>query len=164
VAGGAEIALIPELPFDGDRLTKFIKDGERRGQRSLVAVVAEGARAKTGRQIRRQTSTGDSRLGGIGAYVESLIATRTGRETRSCVLGHLQRGGSPGAFDRVIGQQFGVRAVELAADGMFGRMVSYRFGSVTDVALADAVNRRRVVSEDSQILRHARALGIFLGE
>jgi 6-phosphofructokinase 1 len=80
------------------------------------------------------------------------------------VLGHLQRGGSPGAFDRVIGQQFGVRAVELAADGMFGRMVSYRFGSVTDVALADAVNRRRVVSEDSQILRHARALGIFLGE
>ena len=164
VAGGAEIALIPELPFDGDRLTKFIKDGERRGQRSLVAVVAEGARAKTGRQIRRQTSTGDSRLGGIGAYVESLIATRTGRETRSCVLGHLQRGGSPGAFDRVIGQQFGVRAVELATDGMFGRMVSYRFGSVTDVALADAVNRRRVVSEDSQILRHARALGIFLGE
>jgi 6-phosphofructokinase 1 len=164
VAGGAEIALIPELPFDGDRLTKFIKDGERRGQRSLVAVVAEGARAKTGRQIRRQTSTGDSRLGGIGAYVESLIATRTGRETRSCVLGHLQRGGSPGAFDRVIGQQFGVRAVELAADGMFGRMVSYRFGSVTDVALADAVNRRRVVSEESQILRHARALGTFLGE
>ena len=164
VAGGADIALIPELPFDGDRLAKFIKDSERRGQRSLVAVVAEGARAKAGRQIRRQTSTGDSRLGGIGAYVESLVATRTGRETRSCVLGHLQRGGAPGAFDRVIGQQFGVRAVELAADGMFGRMVSYRFGSVTDVALADAVNRRRTVSPDSQILRHARALGLFLGD
>ena len=80
------------------------------------------------------------------------------------MLGHLQRGGAPGAFDRVIGQQFGVRAVELAADGMFGRMVSYRFGSVTDVALADAVNRTRTVSEESQILRHARALGIFLGE
>ena len=164
VAGGAEIALLPELPFDGDRLAKFVKDAERRGQRSLVAVVAEGARAKTGRQIRRQTATGDSRLGGIGSYVESLIAARTGRETRSCVLGHLQRGGPPGSFDRVIGQQFGVRAVELAADGMFGRMVSYRFGSVTDVALADAVNRRRTVSEESQILRHARALGIFLGE
>lgn len=164
VAGGAEIALIPELPFDGDHLAKFIKDSERRGPRSLVAVVAEGARAKAGRQIRRQTSTGDSRLGGIGAYVESLVATRTGRETRSCVLGHLQRGGAPGAFDRVIGQQFGVRAVELAADGMFGRMVSYRFGSVTDVALADAVNRRRTVSPESQILRHARALGLFLGE
>ena len=164
VAGGAEIALIPEVPFDGDRLAKFVKESERRGHRSLVAVVAEGARAKTGRQIRRQTSTGDSRLGGIGAYVESLIATRTGRETRSCVLGHLQRGGAPGAFDRVIGQQFGVRAVELAADGMFGRMVSYRFGSVTDVALADAVNRRRTVSPDHQILRHARALGLFLGD
>jgi 6-phosphofructokinase 1 len=145
-------------------LARFIKESERRGQRSLIAVVAEGARAKAGRQIRRQTSTGDSRLGGIGTYVESLIAARTGRETRSCVLGHLQRGGAPGAFDRVIGQQFGVRAVELAADGMFGRMVSYRFGSVTDVALADAVNRPRTVSEESQILRHARALGIFLGE
>ena len=164
VAGGAEIALLPEWPFDGDRLARFIKESERRGQRSMIAVVAEGARAKAGRQIRRQTSTGDSRLGGIGAYVESLIAARTGRETRSCVLGHLQRGGAPGAFDRVIGQQFGVRAVELAADGMFGRMVSYRFGLVTDVALADAVNRPRTVSEESQILRHARALGIFLGE
>jgi 6-phosphofructokinase 1 len=64
----------------------------------------------------------------------------------------------------VLGQQFGVRAVELAADGMFGRMVSYRFGSVTDVALADAVGRRRSVAPDSQILRHAHALGIFLGE
>jgi 6-phosphofructokinase len=164
VAGGADLALIPELPFDGDLLAKFVKETDRRGQRSLVAVVAEGARAKTGRQIRRQTSTGDSRLGGIASYVESLVAARTGRETRSCVLGHLQRGGAPGAFDRVLGQQFGVRAVELAADGMFGRMVSYRFGSVTDVALADAVNRRRTVSPDSQILRHARALGIFLGE
>jgi 6-phosphofructokinase 1 len=164
VAGGADLALIPEVPFDGDLLAKFVKETDRRGQRSLVAVVAEGARAKTGRQIRRQTSTGDSRLGGIASYVESLVAARTGRETRSCVLGHLQRGGAPGAFDRVLGQQFGVRAVELAADGMFGRMVSYRFGSVTDVALADAVNRRRTVSPDSQILRHARALGIFLGE
>lgn len=164
VAGGADIALIPEVPFDGDLLAKFVKEADRRGQRSLVAVVAEGARARSGRQIRRQTSTGDSRLGGIASYVESLVAARTGRETRSCVLGHLQRGGAPGAFDRVIGQQFGVRAVELAADGMFGRMVSYRFGSVTDVALADAVNRRRTVSPDSQILRHARALGIFLGE
>jgi 6-phosphofructokinase 1 len=164
VAGGAEVALLPEIPFDADRLAKFVKDSERRGQRSLVAVVAEGARAKAGRQIRRQTSTGDSRLGGIGNYVETLIATRTGRETRCCVLGHVQRGGPPTAFDCVLGQQFGVRAVELAADGMFGRMVSYRFGSVTDVALADAVNRRREVGPESQILRHARALGLYLGE
>lgn len=164
VAGGAEIALIPEIPFDGDALVRLVKEADRRGQRSFVAVVAEGARAKTGRQIRRQTSTGDSRLGGIGAHVESLVAARTGRETRSCPLGHLQRGGPPTAFDRVLGQQFGVRAVELAADGMFGRMVSYRFGSVTDVALADAVGRRRSVAPDSQILRHAHALGLFLGE
>lgn len=164
LAGGADIALLPELPFDPDRVTKFVRDAERRGQRSVVAVVAEGARAKTGRQIRRQTSTGDSRLGGIGNHVESLIAGRTGRETRCVTLGHVQRGGAPTAFDRVLGQQFGVRTVELAADGMFGRMVSYRFGSVTDVALADAVNRRREVGVDSQILRHARALGLCLGD
>lgn len=164
IAGGADIVLLPEIPFDGDLLCKFIRETERRGQRSLVAVVAEGSRAKTGRQIRRQTSTGDSRLGGIGNYVESLVGGRTGRETRTCTLGHLQRGGPPTAFDRVLGQQFGVRAVELAVDGMFGRMVSYRFGSVTDVALADAVNRRRIVAPDTQILRHARALGIFLGD
>lgn len=164
IAGSAEMVLLPEIPFESDRVTKFIKDSERRGARSIVVVAAEGARAKSGRQIRRQTSTGDSRLGGIGAYVESLIAARTGRETRSCVLGHLQRGGAPGTFDRVLGQQFGVRAVELAAEEMFGRMVSYRFGSITDVALADAVNRRRQVSPDSQILRHARALGICLAD
>ena len=163
VAGGAEAALIPEIPFDGDQLTRFVKDVERRGLRSCVIVVAEGARAKAGRQMRRQTASGENRLGGIGGYVESVVA-RSGRETRCCVLGHLQRGGSPTAFDRVLGQQFGVRAVELVADGMFGRMVSYRFGSVTDVALADAVNRRRSVSPDSQILRHARALGLFLGD
>ncbi len=164
LAGGADIVFLPEIPFDSDLLARFVKDAERRGHRSLLAVVAEGARAKTGRQIRRQTSTGDSRLGGIGNYVESLVAARSGRETRVCALGHLQRGGSPTAFDRVLGQQFGVRAVELAREGMYGRMVSYRFGSVTDVALADAVNRRRVVSTDSQILRHARGLGIFFGD
>jgi phosphofructokinase-like protein len=163
VAGGADAALIPEIPFDADLLTRFVKDSERRGQRSAVIVVAEGARAKSGRQMRRQTASGENRLGGIGGYVESIVA-RTGRETRSTVLGHLQRGGSPTAFDRVLGQQFGVRAVELCADGMFGRMVSYRFGAVTDVALADAVNRRRSVSPESQILRHAKALGLFLGE
>jgi 6-phosphofructokinase 1 len=164
VAGGAEIALLPEVPFDGDRLAKTIRETERRGQRSVLIIAAEGARAKAGRQIRRQTPAGDSRLGGIGHYVETLIAARTGRETRTCVLGHLQRGGSPGAFDRVLGQQFGVRAVELAVDGMFGRMVSYRFGSVTDVALADAVSRRRNITPESQLLRHARALGICLGD
>ena len=163
VAGGADAALIPEIPFDADLLSRFVKETERRGQRSAIIVVAEGARAKAGRQMRRQTGSGENRLGGIGGYVESLVA-RTGRETRCSVLGHLQRGGSPTAFDRVLGQQFGVRAVELCADGMFGRMVSYRFGSVTDVALADAVNRRRSVSTDSQILRHAKALGLFLGD
>ncbi|MEI7865450.1 MAG: ATP-dependent 6-phosphofructokinase [Chthoniobacterales bacterium] len=164
VAGGADAVLLPEVPFDGDLLARFVKDAERRVQRSLIVVVAEGARAKSGRQIRKQTSSGDSRLGGIGGYVESLIATRTGRETRVCTLGHLQRGGAPTAFDRVLGQQFGVRSVELCTDGMFGRMVSYRFGSVTDVALTDAVNRRRAVLPDTQILRHARSLGIFLGD
>lgn len=164
VAGGADAVLIPEIPFDGDLLARFVKDTERRGQRSAIVVVAEGARAKSGRQIRKQTASGENRLGGIGNYVEGLVASRTGRETRSCALGHLQRGGPPTAFDRVLGLQFGVRAVELCNDGMFGRMVSYRFGSVTDVALADAVNRRRAVLPDSQILRHARALGLFLGE
>lgn len=163
VAGGADAALIPEIPFDGDLLNRFVKESERRGLRSSVIVVAEGARAKAGRQIRRQTGSGENRLGGIGGYVESVVA-RTGRETRCCVLGHLQRGGAPTAFDCVLGQQFGVRAVELFSEGMFGRMVSYRFGSVTDVALADAVNRRRCVSPDSQILRHARALALFLGD
>lgn len=163
VAGGADAALVPEIPFDSDLLARHVKESERRGARSSVIVVAEGARAKTGRQMRRQTASGENRLGGIGGYVEAVVA-RTGRETRCCVLGHLQRGGAPTAFDCVLGQQFGVRAVELLADGMFGRMVSYRFGSVTDVALADAVNRRRCLSPDSQILRHARALGLFLGD
>lgn len=164
IAGGADIILLPEIPFDSDLLVKFLKDAERRGTRSLLAVVAEGARARSGRQIRHRTSSGDSRLGGIGNFVESLIATRIGRETRCCSLGHLQRGGAPTAADRILGQQFGVHAVELVREGMFGRMVSFRFGAVTDVSLADAVNRRRAVLPESQILRHARSLGVFLGD
>ena len=163
IAGGADIALIPEVPLDSERLTQFIKKSEREGHRSLVMVIAEGTRAKSGNQIRQKTSAGDSRLGGVGHHLESLVARCTGRETRCTVLGHLQRGGTPGAFDRILGQQFGVHAVALAADGKYGRMVSYRSGEVTEVALADAVNHRRNITPQSQILGHARALGIFLG-
>ncbi len=159
LAGGAEIILLPEIPFDPERLVRLLKEAERRGARSTLIVAAEGSRPKSGRQIRRQTASGEYRLGGIGAYVESLIAPRTTRETRVCVPGHLQRGGPPSAFDRALGLQFGVRAVDLVHDGMFGRMVSYRFGMVTDVALADAVNRRRQVHPECQMLKHARALG-----
>lgn len=164
LGGGAEAILIPEIPFDPEKLARFLKDAERRGARSTIIVVAEGARPRAGRPIRRQTASGDFRLGGISSYVESLVAARTGRESRACVLGHLQRGGPPTAFDRMLGLQFGVRAVDLACDGMFGRMVSYRFGQVSDVALADAVNRRRQIVPETQVLRHARALGVCFGD
>jgi ATP-dependent phosphofructokinase / diphosphate-dependent phosphofructokinase len=141
ISGGADIILISEIPFDYDRIAAAIKARDAAGYVGTVGDVAEGARPKGGEQVKRDVEGGEFRLGGIGEIVAREIAKRTGKETRYCVLGHLQRGGPPTAWDRILATRFGVKAVQLANEGHFGSMVSYQNYQVRHVPIAEAVNR-----------------------
>ena len=164
LAGGADIILIPEIPFDHEKISAEVLRRESVGAKCTVIVVAEGARTKDGRGARHQTASGENRLGGIGEIVGREVGERTGKEVRTCVLGHLQRGGAPTMLDRILGTSFGVKAVQLAANGKFGSMVSYRNHEVVDVPISDAVHRSRRVSPESQIVAIARAVEISFGD
>ncbi len=137
---------------------------DREGARSTMIVVAEGASPREGGQMRIQTSSGEYRLGGIGELVGKEIGERTDKETRVCVLGHLQRGGAPTAFDRILGTRFGVQAVELIKEGRFGTMVSYQNTETHGVPIADAVHRLRRVDPAGQMVQAARAVEITFGD
>src|SRR5438876_1169791 len=129
-----------------------------------LVIVAEGARAKDGQQIKRDIEGGEFRLGGIGDVVAREIVERTGKETRACVLGHLQRGGPPTTLDRILGTRFGVKAVQLANEGHFGSMVSYQNYQVRHVPIADAVNRLRLVPPHGEMVQTARDVDISFGD
>jgi phosphofructokinase-like protein len=164
VAGGADIILIPEIPFDYDKIAAVIKARDAAGDLGSLVVVAEGARPKNGQQVRQDRKDGEFRLGGIGEIVAHEIAQRTGKETRCCVLGHLQRGGAPTALDRILGARFGVKAVQLANEGHFGSMVSYRNYQVRHVPIAEAVNRLRLVPPNGEMVQTARDVEISFGD
>ncbi|HMJ06258.1 MAG TPA: 6-phosphofructokinase, partial [Chthoniobacterales bacterium] len=164
IAGGADAILIPEIPFDYEVLSQFIKKREAAGDLSTMVVVAEGATAKDGQQVLHHTDSGEYRFGGIGDVVAHELAARTGKETRCCVLGHLQRGGAPTTLDRILGTRFGVKAVQIANEGHFGSMVSYQNYQVQHVPIADAVNRLRLVQPSSQMVQTAREVDISFGE
>ena len=164
IAGGADIVLIPEIPFDYDKIADVIKKREAAGNLGTLVVVAEGARPQDGQQIKRDIKDGEFRLGGIGDIVAREIAERTGKETRCCVLGHLQRGGAPTTLDRILGTRFGVKAVQLANEGHFGSMVSYQNYQVRHVPIADAVNRLRLVPPHGEMVHTARDVEISFGD
>ncbi len=164
IAGGADIILIPEIPFDYDKIADAIKKRDAAGRLDSLVVVAEGARPKDGQQIKRDIEGGEFKLGGIGDVVAREIAARTGKETRSCVLGHLQRGGPPTTLDRILGTRFGVKAVQLANEGHFGSMVSYQNYQVRHVPIADAVNRLRLVPPHGEMVQTARDVDISFGD
>ena len=166
VAGGADVVLIPEIPFSYDRVCEKIRERESQGKAFTLVVVAEGAREQNAGFV---TSAGEeanreARLGGIGAVVASELERRTGKETRYCVLGHLQRGGSPTPFDRALCSMFGAMAVELIADRQFGKMVSFVGPSIGAVDLSEAVGQLKTVPPDGKLVLTARALGISLGD
>ena len=163
LAGGADMILIPEIPFHLEKITEEIKRRSAQGNRSTIIVVAEGARAQQGKQFSKGTMHGESRLGGIGEMLCHEIERRTGQETRVCILGHLQRGGAPTTLDRILGTRFGVKAVELVDQKKFGTMVSYHDGSVLDVPIAHAIHRMKTISPDDQMIEDARAIGISFG-
>jgi len=164
LAGAADVILIPEIPFALEHVSDFITRRDEAGYKSTMIVVAEGARTRQGQQFRKQSATGEWRLGGIGDMLCQEIESRTGKDTRVCVLGHLQRGGDPTTLDRILGIRFGVKAVQLARDGKFGTMVSYQNYDVLDVPIAEAVHRLKRVPIDDQLIDTARAIGISFGD
>ena len=164
LAGGADVILIPEIPFDPEVVANAIRRRDAEGCLSTLIVVAEGALEKDGHKRMRAVASGESKFGGIGESVAREINERTGKETRTCVLGHLQRGGAPTTLDRILGTRFGVRAVEMIDEGKFGHMVSYQNYQVLDVPIADAVHRIKLVPPDSQMVQTCRAVGISFGD
>ena len=166
VAGGADVILIPEIPFDLEKVAESIRARERLGAKFTIVVVAEGAKALGGKAtILEEARAGHvERLGGIGAVVAAKLEEMTGKEARYVVLGHLQRGGAPTAFDRVLATRFGGKAVELLKRGVFGRMVANHPPDIVPVPLSDVVGRTKTVPLDSDLLVTARAIGVSFGD
>jgi 6-phosphofructokinase 1 len=166
VAGGADVILIPEVPFDLHRVAERIKTRDRYGARFSIVVVAEGAKPWGGSLsiVKAGDAATAERLGGIGARVAEQLEQLTGKESRNVVLGHLQRGGAPTSYDRMLATRFGSRAVELLMDGQFGQMVAYHPPDIVAVPLEKIVGRTRNVPLDSDAIRTARAMGISLGD
>jgi ATP-dependent phosphofructokinase / diphosphate-dependent phosphofructokinase len=164
IAGGADVILIPEISFDYEKIASVINSREAAGYLGTVVVAAEGARPKHGEQVKRDVAGGEFRLGGIGEIVAREIAKRTGKETRCCVLGHLQRGGAPTTLDRILATRFGVKAVQLANEGHFGSMVSYQNYQVRHVPIAEAVNRLKLVPPNGELVQTARDVDISFGD
>lgn len=148
LAGGADIILIPEKPFTIEEICKYIKHRQKRGRNFSIVVVAEGAKPKGGAEIVYSDSVdefGHIRLGGIGYYVGKEIEKCMNIETRVVVLGHLQRGGSPIAFDRILATRFGIAAVDLVHEKKFGRMVAIQGNNIVSVPLKDVIGKRKTV-------------------
>jgi 6-phosphofructokinase 1 len=166
VAGGADVILMPEIPFDAQKVAEAIKRRESFGAKFSIVVVAEGAKPVGGNMtIREEARAGYvERLGGVGIIVAEQLEEMTGRESRCVVLGHLQRGGGPTAFDRVLATRFGGAAVELIRRGVFGKMVANNPPDIVPIPLADVVGRTKTVPLDSDLVKTARALGVSLGD
>ncbi|HEX9006733.1 MAG TPA: ATP-dependent 6-phosphofructokinase [Bacteroidota bacterium] len=166
VAGGADIILIPEIPFSWDRVFETVLKRSKGAKFSIVCV-AEGARPADGQIAVKEMDikrTDPVRLGGIGELVAKRIEDETGLETRTTVLGHVQRGGSPTPFDRILATRFGSVALQAASRGEFGVMASLQHDEVCTVLLKDAIGKQRIIPADSQLLFAARAVGTCLGD
>ena len=166
LAGGADVILIPEIPFDYDSVCDKIADREREGKHFTMIIVAEGA-CEVGHDFTTSGEGGplrEARLGGVGALVAREVETRTGKETRACILGHLQRGGPPTPVDRQLCTRFGVGAVTMIAEEMYGYMASFLPPEVVPVPLTAAVGQIRTVPTNGELVRTCRALGISFGD
>lgn len=162
IAGGADVIFIPEIPFHIEKACEKIA-ARRKGSRPFsIVVVSEGATA-AGHGEAYYLDAERQRLGGVADTVAREVERRTGLETRMIVLGHLQRGGSPSSFDRVLASRFGVRAIELVAEGRFGQMVAYRQAELTAVPIKNVAGKSRTVDPACDLVRTAEALGISLG-
>jgi 6-phosphofructokinase 1 len=151
IAGGADVILIPERPFDLDEVADTLKRRHARGTYFSIVVVAEGAKLANkviSDESKKVDEFGHARLGGIGISLAEEIEARTGFETRSVVLGHTQRGGTPTAFDRMLATRYGVGAIDLVHKGTFGHMVALKGNLISSVPIADAISKNRTVPQD----------------
>lgn len=164
IGGGADVILIPEIPYTLEAIARKVEEVKAEGRNHALVVVAEGCRTEDGKSITQLHAGGQARYGGIGQYLADRLATMVEAETRVTVLGHVQRGGTPGMRDRLIASAFGVHAVDLIAQGKVDRMVAWQHGQVVDVPLAEIAGITRAVDPFGTIAHTARGLGIYMGE
>ena len=162
IAGGADIILIPEIPYRPEEIVNTIRERQREGAKFDIIVVAEGARRHDGEPMYLDKTS--KRLGGIAYQVAAEIAQQIELEIRVTVLGHIQRGGSPIPYDRLLASQFGKAAADLIAQGKFGEMVALRGDTIVSVPIRDAISNPKVVDPDGQLVSTARSLGISFGD
>jgi 6-phosphofructokinase 1 len=167
LGGGANVVLIPEIPYRMDSLVRLLKQRVADGHPSTMIVVAEGAK-EAGKKLSTKngagTGVGEVRLGGLGERLAADLEAATGQEARCVVLGHLQRGGTPSALDRILATRFGIGAVRLIAAGKFGHMVSFHNEQIGGVPIARAVGRLRTVDPQSEAVAAARSVRISFGD
>ena len=156
IAGGAHIILVPEKPFKIEEVCKIIREREEEGKKYTIIAVAEGAKPENIKEFitisKECDEFGHVRLGGIAKILEKEIAKRTGKETRSVALGHVQRGGSPNAFDRILGIRLGICAVDLIREGKFGHMVCLRGTKIVAVKMESALKQKKLGEEEIQLI------------
>src|SRR5438552_827226 len=164
IAGAAHVILIPEIPFSIEKICEFVYDREKSGKRFSIVVVAEGVKLPgTLKEKYEHERRVHPRGIGTGTVIADAIAAVCKRETRVTVLGHIQRGGSPSPFDRILSTRFGVAAVDLIAKGQFGRMVCLREARIHSVKIADAVGQMKCVDPNGEMVTTAKAIGISFG-
>ncbi len=167
VAGGGDIIIIPEIPYDIGVIAEKVRERNRTGKRFSIIVVSEGAKAKDGNIVVQRVvkeSTDPVRYGGVGFVLGARLEEMTGIETRAVVLGHLQRGGTPTPTDRVLATRLGTRAVEFIKAGKFGCMVGVRHNNLVEVPLEEVATGQRTVPLDDPVIRSARSIGTCLGD
>ncbi|HOJ11713.1 MAG TPA: 6-phosphofructokinase [Clostridiales bacterium] len=166
IAGGADVILIPEIPYNINKVADKVLERKKAGKHFSIIVVAEGAKSADGDIVVSKVlkdSPDPIRLGGIGNKIAEEIETLTGVETRVTILGHLQRGGRPIPYDRILSTRYGVAAVEMANAGKFGTMVSLKGSNITEVSLEEAVGATKTVPPDGELVRIAKSIGVSFG-
>lgn len=167
IAGGGDVILIPEISYDIDIIAEYIRQRNKRGRRFSIVVISEGAKPKGGDVVIQRIvkeSTDPVRLGGVGFVFADKIAKLTGMEARTVVMGHLLRGGSPTAFDRVLATSFGAKTAELIAKGDFGNMVAVRGTELVKVPLSKVAKGIRTIPRDHQLIQTAKSVGVCFGD
>lgn len=164
IAGGADVILIPEIPYTVDSIAKKIAEVKTGGRNFALVMVSEAVKTPDGKKFEVVYHGGETRYGGIGEYLGVRIAQATNSETRVTVLGHVQRGAGPTYNDRLLASALGVKAVDLLREGKFARMVAWRNMEVIDVPIEDAISECRTVPTGGVLVQTARALGISFGD
>jgi 6-phosphofructokinase 1 len=165
IAASADVILIPEIPFSYDSIVKKINEREAKGREYTMIVVAEGAREKDGEVVTKGKTVGQQvQLGGIANHVAKELSERTGKESRSVVLGHLQRGGSPSTYDRLISLRFGAAAIRCVQERDFNKLVVLQDNKLTRIPITSISGKMKFISLESDTVQTARDIGICLGD